>query len=492
MCLIRDYRIMTKGTLLVSMAALVIAGCGARPDDGAATLYSGFTLVDPATETITSDAWLIVRGSRIADIGAGAPPTGPFGTVHDMSGLFGMPGLIDAHGHITAGPQRVTAGDGGPLVEITTGDEFSRSNAAIALAFGVTTVRNPGGSTSAAARYDAMLAAGEWIGPEARHAGAVIQPPPFVGESFAYPTTTDAWDAEAARQAAAGMTYFKLYIGLSESEVADGVRAARAHRLIPIAHLNAVSWTRAIELGVEQLEHALPTSPDLLEPEARGQFMFGPDYMTRWFELADYDGPLMQQLLTSLVDRRIAVNLTLQVNELIYHADDLDAVFPELAGDLPDYVHPAHVEAIAGNYAAMAAVPVEQLARGRAVWPKVLALARLMHEAGVPLMVGTDGTGGGLTYAHELNNHVRAGIPTWDVLRMATSGNAELMGLAETGRLALGLEADIVFLRANPTTDVQHTREVELVVTNGVAHRPDDVLDIAREIAAAARTRAVE
>jgi imidazolonepropionase-like amidohydrolase len=107
-------------------------------------------------------------------------------------------------------------------------------------------------------------------------------------------------------------------------------------------------------------------------------------------------------------------------------------------------------------------------------------------------MVGTDGTGGGPTYAHELNNHVRAGISTWDVLRMATSGNAALMGLTTTGRLAVGLEADLVFLRADPTADVKHTREVALVVTNGVAHEPDDVLDVARQIAAAARTRGAE
>jgi imidazolonepropionase-like amidohydrolase len=483
---------MTIRALLVGATVLVIAGCGAGPESGPRTLYSGFTLVDPATETITPEAWLIVRGGRIADIGKGKPPSGTFDSVLDMSGTFAMPGLIDAHAHITAGPQRVTVADGKPQVEITTGDEFSRSNAAIALASGVTSVRNPGGSTSAAARYDAMLAAGEWVGPEARHAGAVNQPPPFVGESFAYPTTPDAWNAEAARQAAAGMTYFKLYVGLTEDELAQGVKAAKAHGLVPIAHLNGVSWTRAIELGVEQLEHALPTSPDLLEPEQRAQFTFGADYMTRWFELADYDGPLMQQLLKSLVRRRIAVDLTLQVNELIYHADDLDTVFPELAGELPDYLHPAHVKAIKGGYAALAAVPAERLARGRAIWPKVLQLARVMHEAGVALMIGTDGPGGGPTFAHELNNHVRAGISIWEVLRMATSGNAALMGLTQTGRLAAGLEADIVFLRGNPTTDVQHTREVQLVVTNGVPHTPDSVLDVARQIAAAARARAVD
>jgi imidazolonepropionase-like amidohydrolase len=60
---------------------------------------------------------------------------------------------------------------------------------------------------------------------------------------------------------------------------------------------------------------------------------------------------------------------------------------------------------------------------------------------------------------------------------MATSGNATLMGLGEkTGRVDAGLEADLVFLRADPSEDVRNVREVELVVTNGEAHRFDDLV----------------
>ena len=77
-----------------------------------------------------------------------------------MSGLFAIPGLVDAHGHLTGGPQRVTTDDGEMLIEITAGDEFTRINGLVALAFGATSVRNPGGSTEAAARYDARLASG--------------------------------------------------------------------------------------------------------------------------------------------------------------------------------------------------------------------------------------------------------------------------------------------------------------------------------------------
>jgi imidazolonepropionase-like amidohydrolase len=484
---------MTRIRMAIAAIALfpLFAACAARQDVSTAQLYSGFTRIDPETERRIEQSWLVVRDGRIAAMGSGAPPRGEFAVVHELPGRYAMPGLIDAHAHLVAGPQAVTRKDGKPRIEIRTGDEYSRINGAVALAFGITSARNPGGSAAAAKRYDERIASGEWPGPRARHAGDILQPPTLMaGESFAYPRTPQEWDAEAARQKAAGMTFFKLYTDLTESEIAQGVAAAKAHGLVPIAHLNAVSWKRAAELGVRQLEHALPTSPELLEPTARAQYVAGPDFMTRWWELADLRGPVMRETIETLRARGVVVNLTLLVNQIIYFAGEWETVFPEMAGGLPDYVHP-DMEALLANYQAMASVPPEQLARGRAVWPKVLEFARLLHEAGVPLTIGTDGAGGGSSYAHELHNHVLAGIPAWAVLRIATSGNAERIGLGDTGRLAPGMRADIVFLRADPSVDVRNVGQIELVVAGGRTRRPQALLDIARGIAAEARKRAV-
>jgi imidazolonepropionase-like amidohydrolase len=473
-----------KWILLFLIVTLAGAASPARSQDAGAHLYTGFVLINPETATRTENAWLIVRGRRIEAMGAGTPPRGDFDR-HDMRGMYAMPGLIDAHAHITSGPQRISVVDGKVRVEVTAGDEFSQSNAAIALAFGVTSVRNPGSSTAASERYDDMIAEGRWIGPEARHAGAVIEPPPFVGESFVYPESAEAWDAEAARQAAAGMTYFKLYTDLTERELAAGVAAARAHGLIPIAHLNAVSWTRALELGVQQFEHALPTSPALLEPNVRDSYVYGADFMTRWWELADLDGPLLQNLARALADADVAVDLTLSVNQMVYFADEWESVIPERVNP-PDYVHPAQVASQAPSDAAIRGAQPEVLARGKAVWPRVLGFARMLHDAGVPLMIGTDGNGG-LGLSRELENHVLAGIPVWEVLRMATSGNADLIGLPGIGRLAPGSEADIVFLEADPAADVRNVARVAFVVNNGVLFKQEDVLQVARAIAVAAR-----
>lgn len=436
-----------------------------------ARCYSGFTSIDPATETRVENAWMVVAGGRIANLGKGPLPRGcDSARTRDLQGRFVTPGFIDAHAHITAtGIQKIEVKDGVVSVRMESVDRITQHNARIALARGVTTVRNPGGEPQANARYDRNVASGEWTGPEARHAGAVIEPPPFTGDMFAYPRNEAEWDAEAAREAALGMTYFKLYTDLTEEELAAGIRAAHQHGLQAIAHLNAVSWTRAAELGIDGLEHALPTSPDLLEPAARATYLaqkeLSSKFMYRWFELADFDGPLIRRMIALLAEKKIPVNMTLIVNEVIYNIDRLDSLYSpqETADALPEVL-----DAVLPQLRASAAgwTP-EDFTRARAVFPRVLEFARRLHAAGVPMMIGTD-AGGGIFYAHELELHVQAGIPVWEVLRLATSKTATLLGMGDRiGRIAPGFEADLAILDADPLADIGNVSLVHGVINDG-------------------------
>src|SRR5690606_2737490 len=67
----------------------------------------------------------------------------------------------------------------------------------------------------------------------------------------------------------------------------------------------------------------------------------------------------------------------------------------------------------------------EDYARAKAVWPKILRFARLLHEAGVPMTLGTDQANPfvapGASLMQEMKLHEDAGIEKWDILRMATS-----------------------------------------------------------------------
>ncbi|MBR9824228.1 MAG: amidohydrolase family protein [Alphaproteobacteria bacterium] len=467
---------MKKSLLLATVGAISLLTSpvvAADLHDDAPILLTGFTRLDPVAQTRTDNSYLIMQGEVIIEMGEGAPPAGEYASTHDLSGLYALPGFIDAHGHIVAGPHAIDVIDDRPTVTIESDPEITQYHALTALAFGVTTVRNPGGDPAAGADYDQRIASGEWIGPETLHAGAVVQPPPFGGNAFVYPTSEEEWQAEAARQAELGMTYFKLYQSLTEEELATGIRVAHEHGMQAIAHLDAVSWQAAAELGIDGLLHALPTSADLLEPGAREAYLAarGPDarFTYQWFEYVDLEGPLIQQLATTLSERQIEVDLTLLVNVLGYDRDPGSIGFPESDRH---YYHPATV-AGALNFFALsgASWSDEDYVRAEAALARVLEFAYRLYEADVPLMIGTDGNGGGPLYAEELKLHEEAGIPPWEVLRLATSGNAQGMGLGDvTGQLAAGYEADIVFLNADPTLDLSRARDVAYVVNNGAVY----------------------
>jgi len=455
--------------IAILLAGTNLTACAA--EDG--ELYYGFTRLDPVSQTQTSESYVIVRNGLIEAVGTGEPPMNRALNHYDMTGRFALPGFVDAHAHITAGPHAIEMVDGQVLVTMESQSNITEYHARMALAFGVTTVRNPGGDPQANADYDRRIISGEWRGPDALHAGSVIQPPPFGGKAFAYPQSEAEWQAEARRQAGLGATYFKLYHGLSEEELATGIRVAHENGLQAIAHLDQISWLRAAELGIDGLLHALPTSADLLEPEVAAMYQDarGPDskFVYQWFENVDFDGPLMQNLLSDLAEREIEVDLTLLVNVLSYRSNNLESIFPQTDRR---YYHPETLAALL-RFLQLSATgwTDEDFARADIAMSAVFEFVRRLHEAGVPLMIGTDGNGGGPLYAQELQLHHQAGLSPWDVLYLATAGSAEGMGLGDRiGRLETGYEADLVFLNANPLEDLANARDVDLVVTNGHAY----------------------
>jgi imidazolonepropionase-like amidohydrolase len=97
------------------------------------------------------------------------------------------------------------------------------------------------------------------------------------------------------------------------------------------------------------------------------------------------------------------------------------------------------------------------------------------RQAGVTLVVGGD-VG---VFAH--GDNVREmellvqeyGLGALEVLRAATSGNARIFHLADRGRLAPGLLADLVAVAGDPTQQVQALRQVRLVMKGGVVVKSD-------------------
>jgi hypothetical protein len=98
-------------------------------------------------------------------------------------------------------------------------------------------------------------------------------------------------------------------------------------------------------------------------------------------------------------------------------------------------------------------------------------LTRQLHEAGVPLLLGTDAVGllaPGLSVHQELSLLVDAGISPYEALKTATVNPSHWAGRSgERGVIAVGAIADLVLLKENPLLDIRATRSVEGVLTHG-------------------------
>ena len=93
-----------------------------------------------------------------------------------------------------------------------------------------------------------------------------------------------------------------------------------------------------------------------------------------------------------------------------------------------------------------------------------------IHEAGMTIGLGTDGTGDGFGVHQQMEYYVRcAGFTPAQAIEAATSINARLMGLTRMGTVAAGKEATFVVLSANPIERITNSRRIDTVYLRGAA-----------------------
>lgn len=445
------------------------------------TVYTGVTILDPLTKRKLPDRYIVVQDSKIVAIGRGALPRRYVDAARsNMAGRFAMPGLFDTHAHITLGPVTPQVKDGAVSLVVAGSDAITRHDVLMLLAAGVTTIRDPGGDTSRMVAYRDAVASGRLKGPEAKIAGAVIDRSAFpvrglVDRVDANHSVTDYVTA----QVRAGVNYVKLYEALTKDDLAAGIKAAHANGITAIAHLGDVSWTDAANLGIDSFVHAMPISPDLLPPDKRAAYVAkrrpGPHAFFEWYEQADLKSPEIRTMIRTIARKRISVDTTLIAFNLAFYGDDAEYRDRDIA-----WAYPTMVENWKTAFRFDLGWKADDYARAKAVGPKVQRFVRMLHEAGVPMTIGTDMNNPfvapGVSVAREAKLHVAAGIPAWDVLQMATTNAARSMKMDDrTGRLKPGMEADILFLDADPSIDMGALTQVAGVVENGRFHRPEDL-----------------
>lgn len=100
-----------------------------------------------------------------------------------------------------------------------------------------------------------------------------------------------------------------------------------------------------------------------------------------------------------------------------------------------------------------------------------MAHTRAAHRAGVTILAGTDApnptTAFGISLHQEMELLVQAGLTPSEAISAASGNVARFFGTSDRGKIAVGLRADLLLVRGDPTKDISASRNIAGVWKNG-------------------------
>ena len=425
-------------TMLVMLAAISDLG-------GQTTAITDVTVINPRTQAVLPHRTVVVEGGRIRSIQSSTvePPRGA--QLINGTHRFVMPGLWDAHVHLTkAGVLSL------PLF----------------VANGVTGVRDMGSDFSEVAKWRSQIEAGQLVGPRIKTAGQMLESRANVDrmkrEGTVEPVdrlrigvaNPEEGRAAVRRLAREGVDHIKMRT-TPDLDTFRAVDAEAARQGLPFAAHPVAPPEELMRVGLRSVEHFL-AFPFMDGTPAERRALFHKIGQSRLF---------MSDTAINL-DSLIALPYSEVKQRIEDTAGNLDPRRPYVCGYLiADWREQA--EELKEPETAKAYQSVrEQL-------PKHYRNIREMRESGVQFLAGTDTAVvlmyPGFSLHDELQKMVRDfGFPPMEVLRIATSNVAAFYGEEQQfGAIELGQPADLLLLDADPLVNIENTRRIQGVMAQG-------------------------
>ena len=425
-------------------------------------LLSHVTVIDGSASKPIPDQTVIIAGNRIVRIGRATTIRAPKDTQSvNASGLFLIPGLWDMHVHIWE-TQRAF-----PMF----------------IANGVTGVRNMGGYIDALKRWRDEVASGALLGPRMVIGGPVVDgpDPSHPDHSLVVHNATEGRQAVDTLKRE-GADFVKVYDGVPRDAYFAIAEEAKAQRLPLVGHVpEAIRPSEASRAGQISLEHMggileeTSTKADEIREIRAAPVKSPAEYPARiakWLKLAvnNQSPRKLADLATLFVKNGTWQVPTLVTGNVMAYANDQAAFVNDAR---LSYIPLAQRESWAPTHNMFIRFsPPEYFDARRAAFQKTLDLIGDLHRAGVPFLAGTDSDGAYTYYGFSLHDElaflVRAGFTPMEALQSATVKPAQFLGLAsQLGTIAVGKQANLVLLDANPLDDIHNTRKIRAVVLNG-------------------------
>jgi imidazolonepropionase-like amidohydrolase len=416
-------------SLTLSAAGFARDGKPASPAAKRVVVHAG-RLLDVTTGSVLTDQAIVIEDDLIVSVGPAQEVKLVPGQTIDLTHATVLPGLIDAHTHLTLDDFSEHSALSTSLPREAL---IGAKNARITLEAGITTVRDVGanGYTDIALR-DAVsagdlpgpriVASGPPLGITGGHCDNNILPYEYHDVAGGVADGVEnvqhkvreviKYGADVVKFCATGGVMSKGDDPNAAQYTLEEMKAlvADAHRLgrkvAAHAHgLQGIKW--AVEAGVDSIEHASYIDDEAIAMmKQRGTYLVPTLYTTTWF------------------------------------LENLDK------GDVPEY----------SKRKALVVVPNAQKNVAHAL------------ASGVKVAMGSDVPvfPHGMN-ARELGTYVKAGMTPVQAIRTATVNGAELLGLSEhLGSIAPGKWADLIAVDGDPTRDVSVLESVKFVMKAGV------------------------
>ena len=392
-------------------------------------------LLDVDSGELLPGRTVVVKDGMVADISTQLP-TGFKAKVIDGKNQVLMPGLWDMHTHLRA------------------------SSGLLHVAAGVTTARDLGNIPDRLDVVRQRFDSGEVIGPHVFAAGIVDGKSPYSAPidrlAGSQKEAVELVDYYAAR----GYPQIKIYSSADPAWISAVTTRAHANDMRVSGHVPAfMTAQQAVDNGYDEIQHI-----NMLFLN----FLAGPDDDTRTpvrFTLVaekagsmDLDAPQVQAFVELLAQQQIVIDPTVAIfdNMFRHRSGELSPSFAMVAERMPPSVR-------RGFLAGRMDVNDDNASRYAQSAKAMQNLVYRLYAAGVPLVAGTDSLAG-FGLHRELELYVDAGIPADKVLRLATLGSAEVMSADTTmGSIAVGKQADMILLPADPRQDISVLRQTSKV-----------------------------